>query len=51
VQHAESLNDFQENMAIHLNVEVKKIKSLYQMFKRENVDIEFLGGRLIYMGD
>jgi hypothetical protein len=21
------------------------------MFKRENVDIEFLGGRLIYMGD
>jgi hypothetical protein len=51
VQHAESLNDFQENMAIHLNVEVKKIKSLYQMFKRENVDIEFLGGRLVYLGD
>jgi hypothetical protein len=51
VKHAESLNDFLENMASHLNVETKKVKSLYQMFKRENVDIEFLGGRLVYLGD
>jgi hypothetical protein len=48
---AESLNEYLDNMALHLDVEVKKVKSLYQMFKRENVDIEFLGGRLVYLGD
>lgn len=51
VPNADSLNDFLDNMSSHLDVEVKKIKSLYQMFKRENVDIEFLGGRLVYLGD
>jgi hypothetical protein len=51
VPFADSLNEFHENMAMFLDVEEKKVKSLYQMFKRENVDIEFLGGRLIYMGD
>jgi hypothetical protein len=51
VPFADSLNEFHDNMAIYLNVEVKKVKSLYQMFKRENVDIEFLGGRLVYLGD
>lgn len=51
VPSADSLNAFHDNMAVALGVEVKKVKSLYQMFKRENVDIEFLGGRLVYMGD
>jgi hypothetical protein len=51
VPFAEGLNEYLENLAIHLDVEVKKVKSLYQMFKRENVDIEFLGGRLVYLGD
>jgi hypothetical protein len=51
VKSADSLNEFLENMASHLEVEVKKVKSLYQMFKRENIDIEFLGGRLVYLGD
>jgi hypothetical protein len=48
---AEKLDDYLQNMANHLDVEVKKVKSLYQMFKRENIDIEFLGGRLVYLGD
>lgn len=49
--YAESLNDFNESMANYLQVDEKKVKSLYQMFKKENVDIEFLGGRLVYLGD
>jgi hypothetical protein len=51
VPFAEGLNEYLENLSTHLDVEVKKVKSLYQMFKRENVDIEFLGGRLVYLGD
>jgi hypothetical protein len=51
VPFADSLNEFHDHLAGHLGVETKKVKSLYQMFKRENTDIEFLGGRLVYMGD
>jgi hypothetical protein len=51
IPNADSLNDFLDNTASYLEVESKKVKSLYQMFKRENVDIEFLGGRLVYLGD
>jgi hypothetical protein len=51
VPFADGLNEYLENLSTHLDVEVKKVKSLYQMFKRENVDIEFLGGRLVYLGD
>lgn len=48
---ADTLNDYLDNMATFLDVEVKKVKSLYQMFKKENVEIEWLGYRLVYLGD
>jgi hypothetical protein len=51
VDFADNLNDFHSNLASYLNIELKQAKSLYQMFKRENYDIEFLGGRLVYLGD
>lgn len=51
IPFADSLNEYLDNVSINLDVEVKKVKSLYQMFKRENIDIEFLGGRLVYLGD
>lgn len=51
IEHADSLNEFLENTAKYLEVEVKKVKSLYQMFKREHIEIEFLVNRLVYLGD
>lgn len=51
VSVADSLNDFHINVANHLGISEKQAKSLYQMFNRENVDIRFMGGRLVYMGD
>lgn len=48
---AGSLNDFHMNAAAHLGIENKQAVSLYQMLKRENVELEFLSGRLFYMGD
>lgn len=48
---AESLADFHENLSEHLEIEKKQAVSLYQMFKRENIDLEWLGNRLVYMGD
>ena len=51
VPMAGSLNDFHSNVAASLGVQQKQAVSLYQMFKRENVDLEFCAGRLVYMGD
>jgi hypothetical protein len=51
VPMAASLNDFHMNVAAFLGVQQKQAVSLYQMFKRENVDIEFMAGRLVYMGE
>ncbi len=51
VPMAGSLNDFHMNIAAHLQIQNKQAVSLYQMFKRENTDLEFLSGRLVYMGD
>lgn len=51
IKHADSLNEFLDNTAEYLGVELKKVKSLYQMFKREHVEIEFLVNRLVYLGD
>jgi hypothetical protein len=48
---ADNLNMFHENVATELKIQSKQAISLYQMFKRENVDIEFLAGRLVYMGN
>lgn len=50
VNASESLNEHLEDVAQHLDVETSKVKSLYQMLKRENIiDIEFIGGRLVLM--
>jgi hypothetical protein len=49
VQASDSLNEHLEDIASHLNVETSKVKSLYQMLKRENIDIDFIGGRLVLM--
>jgi hypothetical protein len=51
VPMADSLNEFHENVARKLGIERKQAVSLYQMFKRENVEIDFMGGRIVYMGD
>ncbi|MNE82286.1 hypothetical protein D3C80_1790000 [compost metagenome] len=51
VPMADSLDAFNSAVAAHLKIEKRKAVSLYQMLKRSNVDIEFLGGRLVYMGD
>jgi hypothetical protein len=51
VPMAGNLNDFHLNIAAFLGVQQKQAVSLYQMFKRENVDLEFMAGRLVYMGD
>lgn len=51
VPMAENLDSFNSQIAAHLKIEKRKAVSLYQMFRRENVEIEFLGGRLVYMGD
>jgi hypothetical protein len=48
---AGNLNDFHLNVAAFLGVQQKQAVSLYQMFKRENVELEFLAGRLVYMGE
>ncbi|RPK20108.1 hypothetical protein [Paenibacillus xylanexedens] len=51
VPMAGNLNDFHMNIAAHLQIQQKQAISLYQMFKRENIELEFLSGRLVYMGD
>jgi hypothetical protein len=51
VPMAGNLNDFHLNVATYLEVQQKQAVSLYQMLKRENVDIEFMAGRLVYMGE
>jgi hypothetical protein len=51
VPMAGNLNDFHTNVAAFLGVQQKQAVSLYQMFKRENVELEFMAGRLVYMGD
>ncbi|WP_336784115.1 hypothetical protein [Paenibacillus illinoisensis] len=51
VPMAGNLNDFHMNIAAHLQIQQKQAVSLYQMFKRENIELEFLSGRLVYMGD
>jgi hypothetical protein len=45
-----NLDEFQNNMASFLGVDVSKVKSQYQVIKRSNiVDLEFLAGRLVLM--
>jgi hypothetical protein len=51
VNHCEKLEEFLSSMAKHLEVEEKKVKSLYQMFSKENQEIYWLGGRLVYLGE
>lgn len=48
---ADTLTDFHENCAAFLGVEFKQVKSLYQMMMRENVDLKWLGNRLVNMTD
>jgi len=48
---ADKLDDFHHNVAKFLGIEYREAKSLYQMLNREKVEIEFLGNRLVYMGD
>lgn len=51
VPKADKLDDFHDNIANYLGITKGEAKSLYAMFKRENIEIEFLGNRLVYMGD
>jgi hypothetical protein len=48
---ADNLDSFHDNVAAHLKIQKKQAVSQYQMAKRDEIPIDFMCGRILYMGD